>query len=193
MSQVVLSFDICIASSCQSLQFSETTGEYSENNATGYGPPNESTNDATAATLVVTTPALSSYTFNLFTQTPSWPTTDEDQLYYIYPIDLSQGNDKFLDGLYKFVYTVTTETTSYTTTIYKLFYCNIECCIEQMFALITDPSCDCQADAIAAASKAFTLLEALKRQAKCGKVAQFNTTMTILTKLCRNTNCETCG
>lgn len=189
---VILDFTICPSDDCKSLSFTETTGAYSINNLTGWGTPNEATSAATSATLSVIDTAGTTISFNLFSLSPHWPTTDNDQIYTITSTDLHQGNTKILDGLYKFTYTVVTETRTYTTSIYKLFYCNIQCCIDQMFSLITDPSCDCQVDAIAAASKANALLESLKKQANCGDVNKFNTTITILNKLCKNINCETC-
>ncbi len=188
-----VSFNICPADDCLSLTFSETTGAYSTNNLQGWNSPNQATSAATSATLVVTDPALTSTTFNLFTQNPKWPTTNSGQLFYIYPVNLNQGNTKFIDGQYKFTYTVTTSTTTYTKTIYQLFYCNVACCVDQMFAKITDVGCGCQEDLIIAATDASALLEVLADQARCGKVSLFNQTLQVLNRLCTNINCTTCG
>lgn len=193
---LVLSFNICQANTCQSMTFTETTGAYSASNLTGWGAPNEATSDALAAYLYITDPSGTVTTINLFTQTPAWPTTSSTQEYEITPSDLNQGSGNFTDGLYKFVYKVFfdelgTDTTQ--TTVYQFFYCNINCCVNQMFAKIIDPSCDCQADAIAAASKADALLTGLKRAAACAKTSLFDSLLTILQKLCTNSNCNTCN
>ncbi len=194
MANPVLSFSICQANSCESMVFTETTGAYSENNLTGWGTPNADTDDATSAILTITDPANTNFEFDLFAETPNWPTTDETQEFNIIPTDLNQANGKFIDGLYKFQYTVTLDDDSVITTIiYQFFYCNIECCVNKMFAKITDPVCDCQADAIATASKADALLTALKKAAKCGKTSVFNTLTTILNRMCTNINCDTCN
>lgn len=152
------------------------------------------TDGATAASLIITDPSSTSFTINLFSPTPNWPTIDDSQLYYIYPITLNQGNTNFIDGLYKFVYNVTLSTGEIlSTTKYQFFYCNIRCCVNKMGAKITDPNCDCQADLIAAYAKANALLESLIYQAKAAKLSEFNDTLTVLNRLCTNANCTTCN
>lgn len=194
---LALSFDICQANTCQSMTFTETTGAYSASNLTGWGSPNLATSDVDTADLYITDPSGTVFSFDLLAQSPAWPTTSSTQEFEITPSDLSQGDGNFTDGLYKFQYTVhptgDPSTSVITKVVYQLFYCNINCCVNQMFALITDPSCDCQADAIAAASKADALLTGLKRAAACAKTTLFNSLLTILQKLCTNSNCNTCN
>ncbi len=190
---VILDFSICASSDCSSLFFEDTTGAYSSVNTGGFNSPNASTADATAATLAITTPDDDTFSFNLLTQNPAFPTTDSTQLYYVYPSDLGMGDAALTDGLYKFVYTVTTSTSTYSKIVYQLFYCNIRCCVSNMLLKITDPDCDCQADMIASATRALSLLNSLMYAAKCGNKTVFDKLLRILNKLCRNENCETCN
>lgn len=190
---VALSINLCQDISCQFITFSDTTGAYSLTNLSGYGSPNEATAGALGAVLTVIDPNNNSYSINLLAQNPAWPTATTTQGYNITLANLSQTN-KFIDGEYNFTYTVTyADSTSSTVNINQLMYCNIECCVSQMFANITDPECECQAADLATAMKASSLLIALKRAAKCGNVANFNIMITVLNRLCQNINCETCS
>ncbi len=193
MANPTLSFSICQANDCLSMVFNETTGAYSANNLIGWNSPNTATSDAVTALLNITDPSNTTFSFDILDLDPSWPTTDSTQEFKILPTDLNQANGKFIDGLYKFQYIITTEESTFQTTVYQFFYCNIQCCVNKMFAKITDPVCDCQADAIAAASKADALLTALIKAAKCGKTSVFNTLSTILNRMCTNINCDSCN
>ncbi len=190
-----LLFDICQINGCSTMTFSETTGAYSANNLLGWNSPNPTIDDATSATLYITDPANSTFSIDLFSLSPSWPTTDSTQLFTIHTTDVGQANGNFLDGLYKFQYVVyINDDEEYVTKIVYIYsFCNIECCVDKMFAKITDPSCDCQADAIAAASKADALLTALKKAAECGKTDIFCSLLNVLSKICTNANCQTCN
>lgn len=190
---VALDFEICQASNCKSLIFTETTGAYSTQNTGGWNAPNELISSVTDAILSVTTPGGLTFDFDVLAQTPSFPTTDELLKYYITGTELGMVNSALTDGLYKFTYTVTTSTTTYTKIIYQLLYCNVKCCVASMLAKITDPDCDCQSDIIASASRAITLLDSLIYAAKCGNRTAFTNLLTILNKICRNQNCQTCG
>ena len=122
---IVLDFSICQQNNCKSFSFEETTGALTSQNVNGWGSSNDLTSAATAATLQVLTPDSNIFTFNLFAQTPNWPTTS-DTNFYIYSSDLGMGSSSILlDGQYKFTYTVTTPTATYTKIVYKLFYCNL--------------------------------------------------------------------
>lgn len=188
---VQLSFDVCMSPDCKLLSFTEETGVYdATNNIGGWGTPNEATTDATNATLTITDTDDVSTVLTLYSQFPSSTDTVSRNI----NMDDIGGaiGDKFPDGLYTFLYTVTTATTTYTQTIKKLFFCQAACCVSQLFADITDEDCDCQEEAEDKALKAFTVLQALKYNAHCGKEDRFDNLLTILDKLCNSEDCSSC-
>jgi hypothetical protein len=190
---VSLSFEICSSSDCKSLAFTETTGAYSSTNTNGWGSPNKLTSDAETAVLEVTIPGDITYTFDLFAESPAFPTSDEDQKFIINAEDIGGvSGDKIPDGLYLFRYTVgrTTATAfTYTQQIQQLLYCNIKCCVYSMFADI-DEDCSCSSKKIEKALKSFALYKSLVAAAGCGQVNRFANLLKILGKLCKNTNCN---
>lgn len=52
------------------------------------------------------------------------------------------GQEKFPDGKYEFTYTITTSTATYTDTLTKYFYHNLEACISQLWYKLPDEMCD---------------------------------------------------
>ena len=193
---VTLSFNICQSADCKSFVFSETTGEYSADNTSGWGTPNRDAADAETATLVVTTPDGDDYTFDLFAESPNWPTVDDDQEFVIDITDIGgSAGSKIADGLYLFRYTVTRTTAtpfSYTQQIQQLFYCNAKCAVNKMIAEI-DFECDCSVEDINQALKAKAMLYSLELAAACGETDKFDNLLTILDKLTKNTNCNSCN
>lgn len=191
---VILQIDPEISSSCKEIQFYETTGPRSASNLTGWGAPNEVTGDALTATLTILTPANIAYTFNGASVNPlypSWPTTNDDTYYEIDSSLIGYGtNQKLPDGVYRFTYTVTTTTATYTQVVEKLFYCNAKCCVTNMFADI-DYNCDCSTSKIDKAKKAYLMLKGLEFAANCGQKDYFENLLKDLEKLCAGdcTNC----
>lgn len=188
---LVLNFSICTSKDCKSLVFTETTGAYSINNTSGWGLPNPIIADALTAILEITTPNNQIFTINLYN---TFPTTNSTITENITNLDLGLiSSSKFNDGLYIFKYTVTTASNTYTQTIEKLLYCNASCCVDKMFSLIKDPSCDCSKDSVDKAMKAYTLLTTLKYAAECGNTSVFSSILDGLNKLCLNNNCSNCN
>lgn len=186
---------LCQASNCKSISFSELTGAYSITNTGGYGTPNPALNTAISAVLEVTTPSNIIYTFNLFTESPSWPTTDTTQEFIIYADDLGgSAGDSIPDGQYTLTYTVGfPASVEYDNTIVKLLYCQAKCCVYTMYADIDDITCDCCADQTLKANKANTLYQSLVAAACRGNSISFNKILTAINKLCSNTNCSNCN
>lgn len=192
---VLLEIDVEIAKSCKKLRFFETTRAYnSTTNTTGWGTPNEAIAAALTTTLTVLTPAGNSYSFNaasLIPLYPSWPTTDDDTYYELDSSLIGYGtNQKLPDGVYRFTYTVTTTLNTYVQVIEKLFYCNAECCVMNMFTDI-DYECDCSVDKQNKAKKAYLMLVGLKYASKCGQKSYFTNLLEDINKLCTGdcTNC----
>lgn len=187
-----LKFDLCVINGCTQIRFSENTGYYSSVNTTGWGSPNQQLVDTISATLDITNPDGDTYTIDLLATT-LYPT---NVMYTPYDIPLSDiGSPTFIeDGEWKFVYTVTDiKNNTATTTIYKYFYCNSECCVTQMLATL-DLSCDCCKDSQDYKNYilAWTQLQSLKKAASCGDSTNFTAIKKIIDKLCLNSGCKTC-
>jgi len=193
---VELNFNICISSDCSTLEFTETTGEYSATNTGGWETPNEATTDAESAILEITSENNVVTTINLFSNTPIYPTINKDQKYIIEPSDLGYTTSKFPDGIYSFKYTVarTTATAfSYYTVVRKIFFCQTKCCVQSLFADIDDFECECNATKLDLALKADALLTGLKYAANCGQESTFTNIMTTINNICDQTgNCSDC-
>lgn len=191
---VVLSFELCEGSSCNTLEFKETTGAYSGTNPNGW---TSVINYATSATLVITNPAgLPLPTIDLFSLSPSFPTINENEGYLIPMTSLGlPSTASMTDGVWSFLYTVTTddgeEVVTYTQTVTQGFYCQVECCVNSMFKDI-DVECDCNKDLLDKSLKAYLMLKGLEYSSNCGNISEFNAQLAILQKMCKNSNCSNC-
>jgi hypothetical protein len=175
------------------LTFTDTTGAYAASNVTGWGNPNEAVADATAATLSVTPPGGAATVIDLYSD---FPTSDGTSTFEITG-DLVTGvgeNTNFPDGLYEFVYSVTTGTTTYTTTKQLYFYCGAKCCVDKLFANIDFTGCDCVSDQIDEALLALALLRGISYHVSCGNTTEADNIKAKLSKLCANSKyCNNCG
>lgn len=198
MSSIILNFNICESSNCDQLVFTDTTGSYSSTNTSGYGSPNDDISSVTATTLTITDPTGIITVINLFTLSPSFPTTDSTQEYIISPSNIGSLNTKFTDGIYIFIYSVTTVvngvTTIYTQTVQKLFYCQAKCCIQSLFTAIDDFDCDCNQSQIEEAYQGDILLRLLQRASGCGSTSRFTEALTLIQSLCNTSStCTECN
>lgn len=194
---VQLDFNPCSSENCKNILLYETTGAYdSTTNTTGWGTPNEATTDATAATLEITFPestgsdSYTTVTINLYS---SFPTSNSTQGWLITNTDLGLDSDALLpSGDYTYTYSVTTGTTTYTQTIKKFIYCNLECCVAGLFADIGDATCDCSSDKKDKALEAFTYLVGLCYAANCGNLSVMTNYYDALSDICDEEDCN-CG
>jgi len=144
---LVLDFTICESSDCTEFTFTDVTGIYNAStNPTGWGAPNPLIGSAiTPCNLVITLPdGTTSYTIDLATTSPVFPV---DQAPNELTLDMSDiggtAGDSIPDGIYTFVYTVTSSTGgTYTQTATVAFYCQVNCCVMSMFKDIC-VECDC--------------------------------------------------
>lgn len=185
--------DVCVRDACTTLVFLETTGAYNvTTNATGYGTPNPTKASVTAVTLVITDPTDNVYTLDLSAK--GFPSDNVD---FEYEIPLSDiGNRESIDdGLWQFVYTVTSGS-EYIASKTALFHCNANCCVAKLLLNINEDPNDTSTKnkkAIEKYSKAFTFLQSLKHYAYCGNYDKFTNIKTIIDKLCVNSGCKTCN
>mgnify|MGYP006322865789 FL=1 len=186
-----LKFDLCVINNCTQIRFSENTGFYNPTNLGGYGTPNLTGGSVTTAVLTITNPAGTVYTLDLFATTifPS------NILYTSYDIPLASigSPTSIVDGKWTFSYAVSNGITTYTTSVFKYFYCSSACCVKQMLANL-DLSCDCCKDSTEYKTYelAWVQLQALKKAAACGDETNFTAIKKIIDKLCLNSGCKTC-
>lgn len=190
-----LSINICQSRDCTGLEFTETTGAYNAtSNTTGWGAPNADLGDVVTATLTISGDEMSSDSvFDMVAE--GFPTDDSDVIFDISNADLSFGAaSPITDGVYEFLYEITTATTSYEVSVVKLFYCNIQCQVNSMLAdlQVSDPDCnDCtKEESSKEALLAWTYLQSLKHAAECGDESRFTKILKILRKIVLNQDCN---
>lgn len=187
--------------------FTETTGAYSPNNLGGWGVPNETIGDATAASLkiydknnilIATIDMLAGLPDpNNYTVTNTFP----NDSYQATAFNFYQGQiDNTLlgylpteiipDGVYTFVYEVTTSTETYTKVKYHFHYCSVECCVEKAFAKIPETSCICDDSLFYKAKRMKTYLIALKYASECFQKERFERLLRILQNICSGNQCN---
>jgi len=192
----VINFDVCLDNACDTLTLTETTGAYSASNLTGWGAPNEIISNITVALLQVTSPSGTVSTIDLLSPVSGLPSSNPSLAYTILNADL--GNITTVeDGHWQFLlHYRTAGGTIYQKVRNYLFYCNTECCVQELLADIEITDCDCckqeDIDKINNYTKAKTFLESLKNAARCYQVSNFESIQAVLTKLCRNSTCKNC-
>lgn len=191
MADPTLDFNICQLGDCENFIFTETTGAYNATyNTTGWDSPNTATTSATAATLTITDPDGLVNIVNLYTA--SYPTSTTTQQYVIYGGNLGYSG-AMPDGEWTFTYTITTASSTITQIKKVFFYCNVKCCVYNMFTAIKDLTCgDCIFEKEREAITAMALLESLQNAADCGQSTYFANILSTLNKLCADSTCKTC-
>jgi len=185
---ITTQFSICQVNGCSSLIFNDNTGAYSLDNLNGYNSSNESITNATA-TLTITSPTDVETVITL----TGFPTTDKTLEFTILGEDIGYSSGTITDGLYTFIYTVTTTLgTIITQTITQGLYCNVACCVKSMFLDIDTECSDCIKSIESNSIKAYLMLKGLEYTLNCNDTTTFNNTLTQLNKLCRNQECTTC-
>ncbi len=192
---VTLQFNVTQSSNRKYITFNETTNSYSSVNTGGWGAPNETTANATTATLAITTPAAQTFTLNLFTS--SFPTTNPLQNYIILPENIGYtANTPLPDGNYIFVYktlTVAQPVNGYTQTLNTEIFGTLQCQVFTSYANIPDEDCgSCVSDAVDLSLKGTIFLHALEYAASAGQTTTFANLQTILNNLLLNQNCQDC-
>ena len=191
---VILSFELCEGSTCNTLKFSETTGAYSLTNLNGWGVETETIASATSATLTITAPGstTASTPIDLFALSPSFPTITTTQEYSIPMTSLGLASTASMtDGVWYFLYTVVANGITFKQTVTQAFYCQVECCVKSMFKDL-DYDCDCSKEGLVKADKAWLMLQGLKYSANSGNKDSFNKDLALLQKICKNSDCNNC-
>lgn len=183
-----LSFTITEQCPGKQLTFVDTTGTYNvTTNPTGWGTPNTDITDCHSGELVILDPNSVTTTIDIFA-TGDFPNGGTTNSLVVLNTDLGLTEDvKLADGLWTFTVNYygddTTELLA-TKTVYKLFYCKAECCVESLFAKIPTKECSCEDEAVDNAMFAKTMLEALKYAARAGNTSRFDNLLIIVNDLC---------
>lgn len=157
-----------VCEGCDSLTFTDTTGLYSVDNLTGYGPENgvDGPSDFTTYTLEVWFPGSDltgdpDYTYNLLTVVP---TPDADD-YYTWTITKAMlGVDPIISGIYNFKATGILAPANYISDTEVIFIKDLEAKVDAKM-LDYDPTCPCKKGCV---DKAQLYAEFLV--AKCGAI-----------------------
>jgi len=187
-----LSFQICQSNTCDALTFVETTGAYNAiSNPNGWGTPNATLGGVTSALLDITLANGNSYTIDLLATT-YFPTDNSTFEYELTNSDFGYTDGgKITDQIIKFVYTVIANGTTYVQTVYKAFYCQVQCCVYSMFKDL-NVTCDACSQSKTKAIDAYLLLKGLIYSANCGNTTNFNSQLATLQKLCLGSSCQNC-
>jgi hypothetical protein len=186
---LALNFNVC-QEECDTLVFTELTGEYSSSNTGGWNDAStEYIGDVASATLTIIYPdGTSSDPFDMY---PTFPSKTEDTELEIASTDLGLTGD-FDDGVYTFTYTVTMEdTTVYTKTCYIFLSCTVDCCVDRLFARISPTDCkDCKDSTMAFALEALGFLLGAKARANCGEISAAAALLAKVQYMCNLTRCN---
>jgi hypothetical protein len=194
---LTVKFNLCQTPTCTKLEFTDQTGAYNVvTNPTGYDeddevPSQPATSDFFDSTLTITTPDNESYDFVLY---PTYPTIDKDLIYYINGTDIGYQDNKIIDGIYQVVYTLDIDPDPYVVSKYFLFTCQVECCIDKLYAKVTTENTSCISDNkyLSSAIEADGYVCAAKDALACGKIAMAKRFLAKAQSICSNIDCNCC-
>lgn len=176
----------------ESFLFTETTGAYhATDNPGGYGTPNPATGACTA-TLVITNES-SDVEYDSITMTPS--SADGETVIEVSEILLDgTAITEIADGIWGFVYTVTSSGTDYTAEVKVLVIKGIKCSIAELAHKYSDGSCGCCnsntfRDYLLTAYAKYL---ALSMSPICGDVNKIDTQRESLEDYLEEINCKNC-
>lgn len=200
-----LKYEICQSDNCRWLIFNETTGAYNATTNPGGWDATEAVNpdwnNATSASLIVTTPDGDSFTFFddpafFWNEGGDFP-TDDSTLQYVITAEMLgfDSGDKLPDGMYTFTYAVegaiNSDTYTSSTTCKKLVTCGLDCCLQKLAKEAAKDTCDgCKDNKQSALLKMSAKLLAAKAAAACGMENRANKLIKELNWLCNNYNCN---
>ena len=184
-----LDISFCQSDGCKTLTITDTAGEYSVDNLTGWGGPNTEIADVSSATIVITDPSDEEHTVDLVNDlgidylTATWDTLEYD----IASTYLGKASDeKIDDGIYNIVYEVTdVNLNSYSVERNVAIYCNLACQMHDLLKMIPEQySCNkCNTAFINDVFECYMLYRSLLNAAECGSVSEFDNIYTMLTKM----------
>lgn len=188
-------FNLCETTTCTKVKFTDHTGAYNViTNPGGYDENNEvpshpGTSEFEEATLTITTPSNASFSFDIH---PTFPTINEETTFTVNGTDVGYTNNSIVDGIYNVVYTISTDSQTYTASKYFLFSCQLQCCIDKLYAKVTpeEMHCNCDNTYLKAAMEAEGFLCAAKNALACGKISMAKNLLSKAQSICSNLKCK---
>jgi hypothetical protein len=210
-----IGIDVCQTNSCKAINMTDSTGQQSLTNTTGWGDgyspnPNMLTTDVDKTVLQVTPPSGTVYTFNtaspgaknalLLAAFPSIPGTTQ---FPLFAQDLGYTAGEALpDGIYTFnltancTYIVGGQPNDVQETAYLRVFltCAATCCVDKLFHKASaETNCNsCKLEKLNTALEAQAYLTDAQYAAACGK---YNQALELLAKvqwICNTKNCNNC-
>lgn len=184
-----LSYQICQQECCKQIQITDITYQYSADNLTGWGVPNDTRASVTAASLIITYSGVD-YTIDITTE------VQNDTVITITSSQVGQGADaEIVSGEYSFTITVTANGTDYTFDETKLFYCTEEKAFSKLLGEFNPNGCGCgcsEEEGLHNILDIWTYLMVLKDAACCGKTDKFTELLEIINRLLGDNPCSNC-
>lgn len=189
---------LSVGGKCNTVTITESTGVYVTNqNVGGWGVPNIDTSDIDTASITITdfsdtqntqTIALKNGSIDVYSAVTSAPTPGAF-------IALSDASWELGDGIYKIVYTVTSNGVNYINkTHYELFLCNLCNCKN---SLVVDLATNCDSVSVTKWKETLDQLEVLEYGIQtafaCKNFTQAKTLLTHASKLCTTVAACGCG
>jgi len=169
---------------CKQLLFDDTTGLFNSNNTGGWGGSNISKSDINTSEVEITFIDNTTTTIDLIVSPYFFPKVNSTA-YYI-------NATSFDDGVYKFVFTITTsEEEEYTHTAYYLSTCNLDCCMTK-FAAKINPSCSCNDKLLQKWADMQSYYDAMWYNFECANYNEVTNLLNKLTAMCSKNGCG-CG
>lgn len=210
-----IGIDICQTNSCKAINLSDSTGQQSLTNVTGWGDgvavnPNTETTFVTKTILTVTPPSGTVYTFDTTGPTAkdalllaAFPDITGAAQFPLFGEDLGYtAGESLPDGIYSFnltaycTYPSNAGPIDYEEYAYKrvLLTCNAKCCVDKLFhKAAAETNCStCKTEKLNTALEAEAYLKDCEFAAACGK---YNLALELLAKvqwICNTKNCNNC-
>ena len=195
---LLVAFEICEGSKCDSFDITDKTGVYSGTNLGGFGAPNPTVAEVDTATLLITFPDNSQLTLDLLDlSSGAFPNTSDT------PFTITAamlGVTKIEDGAYTFLLTYTGTQIdgavidwSSSTTLYQFFGCQTQCCIDKLQGSIKSDECNGCNDAILKrVVEATAYLNAAHKATCCGIRGKAAKLLANAKFICNSTLCKSC-
>jgi hypothetical protein len=213
-SNLQIGIDICQTNSCKAINLTDSTGQQSLTNTTGWGDgvvvnPNTETTFVYKTILEVTPPSGTVYTFDTTGPTAkdalldlAFPSIPGIIQFPLFAQDLGYSTGAALpDGIYEFnlaAYCLIPGIAPIDYIEYSqlriLLLCNAKCCVDKLFHLASaETNCgSCKTEKLNTALEAQAYLTNAEFAAACGK---FNQALELLAKvqwICNTKNCNNC-
>ena len=205
---LLLKLGVELGDACDTVYITDLTGAYNSiSNTGGFGSPNSAVGDFSVATLTITryplpdedsTDAVVYDDIDLLTDY-SFPSSAELRVILSaedFTIDDEDAElDGFSDGVWKFLYTISTSSgTTYTATKMKLFTCTVDCALLEQAEKIAEDSCNCcdNKDFLEQFLEAYTILQAVKFSGPCSNLTQIGKNLQNITDLLDIMSCRGC-